>query len=108
MSFLTVRHTTVYRYREPVKLGEHRMMFRPRESHDLKLVKAQLKITPEPSGLRWLHDLFDNSVAIATFQGMTAELRFDSSLALEHVATALPDYPLEEYARTYPFTYAED
>ena len=39
MSFLTVRHATVYRYKEPVGLGEHRMMFRPRESHDLRLIQ---------------------------------------------------------------------
>jgi transglutaminase-like putative cysteine protease len=108
MALLNVRHVTVYRYSEPVLLGEHRMMFRPRESHDLRLLKAQLKITPQPVELRWLHDLFDNSVAIATFEGPSAELRFDSHLMLEHVETALPDYPLEGYARTYPFSYAED
>jgi hypothetical protein len=33
MRLLTVRHVTIYRYSEPVGLGEHRMMFRPRESH---------------------------------------------------------------------------
>ena len=46
MSLLTVRHSTVYRYREPVGLGEHRMMFRPRESHDLRLIRTDLVITP--------------------------------------------------------------
>jgi transglutaminase-like putative cysteine protease len=84
------------------------MMFRPRESYDLKLLKAQLTITPEPASLHWLHDVFDNSVAIATFEGTTSELRFDSTVTLEHVETALPDYPLEEYARTYPFCYDAD
>jgi transglutaminase-like putative cysteine protease len=108
MSFLTVRHLTVYRYSEPVRLGEHRMMFRPRESHDLSLIKSRLDITPHPAGLRWLHDAFDNSVAIATFSGSTTELRFDSTIALEHVETTLPEYPLEEYARTYPFQYSDD
>ena len=44
MSFLTVRHSTVYRYGEPVRLGEHRMMFRPRESHDLRLIRTHLAI----------------------------------------------------------------
>jgi transglutaminase-like putative cysteine protease len=107
-SILTVRHLTVYRYSEPVGLGEHRMMFRPRESHDLRLLKAQLTISPEPSSLRWLHDVFDNSVAIATFDGAASELRFDSAVTLEHLETALPDYPLEEYARTYPFCYDAD
>ena len=46
MSFLTVHHSTVYRYREPVGLGEHRMMFRPRASHDLRLIRTNLLITP--------------------------------------------------------------
>ncbi len=46
MSFLTVHHSTVYRYREPVGLGEHRMMFRPREGHDLRLLRTNLIITP--------------------------------------------------------------
>jgi transglutaminase-like putative cysteine protease len=108
MALLTVRHLTVYRYSEPVELGEHRMMFRPRESHDLRLVNTRLTITPKPATIRWLHDVFDNSLAIATFEGETAELRFDSSLTLEHFEIPLPDYPLEAYARTYPFQYAAD
>ncbi len=108
MSFLTVQHSTVYRYREPVRLGEHRMMFRPRESHDLRLIRTHLAIDPQPAHLRWLHDPFDNSVAVADFEGTTSELRFESSVTLEHFETSLPDYPLEEYARTYPFRYSEE
>jgi len=108
MSLLTVRHLTVYRYSKPVGLGEHRMMFRPRESYDLKLLRAKLEITPAPASLRWLHDVFDNSVAVATFDGTTSELRFDSTVTLEHFETTLPDYPLEEYSKTYPFRYSED
>jgi transglutaminase-like putative cysteine protease len=108
MSFLTVSHTTVYRYREPVGLGEHRMMFRPRESHDLRLIGTGLTITPRPVQLRWLHDPFDNSVAVATFEGKTSELTFQSDVTLEHSETSLPDYPLEEYAQSYPFRYSDE
>jgi transglutaminase-like putative cysteine protease len=108
MSFLTVCHSTVYRYREPVGLGEHRMMFRPRESHDLRLIRSNLTITPQPSHLRWLHDPFDNSVAVATFEGTTTELRFESTVTLEHFETSLPEYPIEEYARYYPFRYSDE
>ncbi len=108
MSFLTVRHITVYRYREPVGLGEHRMMFRPRESHDLRLIRTGLAITPSPAHVRWLHDPFDNSVAIAAFQGTTRELRFESTVTLEHFESTLPEYPLEEYAKTYPFKYSDE
>src|ERR1035438_5763512 len=95
MTLLTVRHVTIYRYSKPVGLGLHRMMFRPRESHDLKLLKSSLSITPKPSHLRWLHDVFDNSIAIAEFEGFTTELRFESIVTLQHFETALPDYPLE-------------
>jgi transglutaminase-like putative cysteine protease len=108
MSFLTVRHSTVYRYREPVGLGEHRMLFRPRESHDLRLIRTGLVITPQPAHLRWLHDPFDNSVAVATFEGTTTELRFESTVTLEHFETSMPEYPLEDYARTYPFRYSDE
>src|ERR1700722_15528535 len=108
MRLLTVRHTTAYRYSEPVGLGEHRMMFRPRESHDLRLLNSRLEITPPPRHLRLLHDVFDNSVAVATFDRPTAELRFESVVSLEHFEAALPDYPLEEFAEHYPFHYSDE
>jgi transglutaminase-like putative cysteine protease len=108
MRLLTVRHTTAYRYSEPVGLGEHRMMFRPRESHDLTLLSARLDITPKPSHFRLLHDVFDNSVAVARFDGATRDLRFESIVKLEHYETALPAYPLEEFAEHYPFSYSAE
>jgi transglutaminase-like putative cysteine protease len=108
MALLTVRHSTVYRYRERVNLGEHRMMFRPRASHDLRLIETRLVITPRPAHLRWLHDSFDNSVAIATFDEPTSVLSFESTVTLEHFESTPLDYPLEEQARTYPFRYSDE
>ena len=108
MSLLTVRHVTIYCYSEPVSLGQHRMMCRPRESHDLKLLSTSLIITPSPARLRWLHDVFDNSIAIAEFGGFTSELRFESKVTLQHFEIALPEYPLEEYANSYPFCYSSE
>jgi len=108
MPLLTVNHTTVYRYRKPVTLGEHRMMFRPRESHDLRLLNSRLTISPQPVLLRWLHDPFDNSVAVASFEGTVTELRFESELYLEHFDSTQPEYPLEDHAKTYPFSYSDE
>jgi transglutaminase-like putative cysteine protease len=106
---LTVRHVTTYRYRQPVAFGEHRMMFRPREGHDQRLIEARLEITPEPSDLRWLHDVFGNSVAIARFAGGRAqELRFDSTVRLDHSPAHELDFRLDESARTWPFCYGVD
>jgi transglutaminase-like putative cysteine protease len=64
---LTVRHTTEYRYSEPVTFGRHRMMFRPRDSHTLRLLGTSLAITPEPVSIRWMYDVFGNSVSYAEF-----------------------------------------
>jgi hypothetical protein len=41
MTILTVRHITTYHYKQPVSFGEHRMMLRPRESHDKFLQFAE-------------------------------------------------------------------
>jgi hypothetical protein len=83
------------------------MMFRPRESHDLKLLKNNLSIMPNPARLRWLHDVFDNSIAIAEFEGSTSELRFESIVTLQHFETT-SEVPLEEYATNYPFRYSDE
>lgn len=105
MPVLCVHHVTTYRYRQPVAFGEHRMMFRPREGHDQRLIEAKLEITPEPSEIRWLHDVFGNSVAVASFSGRARELRFDSSVRLDHSPMNALDYPIEHEAETYPFSY---
>ena len=60
MPVLTVEHVTTYRYRRAVGFGEHRMMFRPRDSADQRLLDWQLNITPRPAELRSVTDAFGN------------------------------------------------
>ena len=67
MTILTVRHVTTYTLSEAVAFGEHRMMFRPRDSYDQRLIDSRLVITPEPASLRSIHDPFGNCVALAQF-----------------------------------------
>ncbi len=108
MSILTVRHITTYRYRQPVAFGEHRMMLRPREGHDQRLIGSSLVITPTPSRVRWAHDVFGNSVSVARFQGRATELRFESVSTLDRSASNVLEFDVEDYAATYPFTYPMD
>lgn len=109
MTLLAVRHTTTYRYNRPVKFGEHRMMFRPRDSYDQKLLEAWLTITPRPREMRWVHDVFGNCVTIADFgSGPAQELRFESNIWLDHYSLPQPEFEIEDYARTYPFSYAAE
>jgi transglutaminase-like putative cysteine protease len=108
MQVITVRHITTYRYKQPVAFGEHRMMLRPRDSYDQKLLDAKLAITPEPADIRWVHDVFGNCVAIARFAGRAQELCIESIISLDHSPTNALDFEIEEYAKRYPFTYGAD
>lgn len=108
MTILTVRHVTTYRYRQPVAFGEHRMMFRPREGHDQRLIEARLEITPQPAEIRWLHDVFGNSVGVARFSSRARELCFDSTVRLDHAPVNALDFPISPGAETYPFVYDID
>ena len=105
MPLLTIYHKTEYRYVRPVAFGEHRIMLRPRDGHDLRVVVSTLEIAPEPMSLRWIHDVFGNSVAIALFDERADTLTFTSTVTVEHT-------PVEEFALTpddpayfYPFLY---
>ena len=104
MIILNVTHRTEYKYAQPVMFGTHRMMMRPRDSHDLRLVETTLTISPAAS-VRWLHDVFGNSVAIADFSEPANELVVESSFRAEHYPLSEAGVTLEEFARHYPFSY---
>jgi transglutaminase-like putative cysteine protease len=108
MRVLKIQHLTTYSYKNPVTFGDHRMMLRPRGSHDLRLLSTQLDITPTPTAIRWMHDVFGNSIAVASFAEAANELRILSNIEIEHYETGEPDCPIEQYAETYPFSYSAD
>jgi transglutaminase-like putative cysteine protease len=108
MPRLRIHHKTEYRYARPVAFGEHRVMLRPRDGHDLCVLESRLQIVPEPMRLRWIHDVFGNSVAIATFDERARKLTVISEVTVDHE-------PEEEFALTpddpayfYPFLYDND
>ncbi len=108
MPLLRIHHKTEYRYARPVAFGEHRIMVRPSDSHDLRLFLAELEITPQPASLRWIHDVFGNSVAIATFEDRADTLTVLSTATVDHNPpdpfALTPDDP----AYFYPFLYDDE
>lgn len=66
MKRIKIIHKTKYQYNEPVKFGPHRLMMRPREGHDVHIVTAHLDVEPAAT-IRWLRDIYNNSIAILTF-----------------------------------------
>lgn len=105
---VSIRHLTTYRYRNPVALGEHRMMLRPLESYDQRLISAELSIAPEPSVLRNVHDVLGNCVSIARFAGRTDRLAVESRMTLEHTPEPAFEFDGEAYGAALPFVYAPE
>lgn len=106
MTILHVRHKTTYTYRQPVQFGEHRLMSRPRDSHDLRLIDTALVISPPASSMRWMHDVFGNSIAIASFSQPAAQLVVESSFRAEHYPAEAREIVVEPYAEKFPFSYS--
>ena len=107
MTVLTIRHVTVYRYARPVEFGDHRLMFRPRDSHDLRLIDTAL-VTAPPAQVSWQHDVFGNSIAIATFANHASELRFESTFVAKHYVSAEPAFSIADHAQQIPFSYSAE
>jgi transglutaminase-like putative cysteine protease len=108
MPILVVRHVTTYHYRRPVAFGEHRMMLRPRDDGDQTVLESALDIMPAPSELDWAQDSFGNHVATARFADRAAELRFKSTMFVDHVLAEFRAADIADFARTFPFAYAAD
>src|SRR4051794_24968331 len=104
---LHIRHRTVYRYRYPVTLEPHRLMLRPRENRDVRLVTSNLTLTPGAT-LSWASDVFGNAVATATFSQPSDTLVIESVAQVVLSAAAYPVFPIAASAISYPFRYSDD
>ena len=100
-----ITHTTHYRYGQPVRLGEHRVMFRPRDSHDLRVLATDMNVSPAPVDIRLIQDAYSNSVALVQPQSPATELKVVCSFSVEHTGTRGLELPLSPHAQTYPFEY---
>ena len=107
MISLRIRHTTSYRYRQPVGLGPHRLLLRPRESRELRLLSMDLTLTPTAE-VTWAHDVFGNAVATANFRDLTDSLVIDCVAALQLDTEAWPVFNIAATAIHYPFRYTDD
>ena len=109
MAQISIVHTTEYIYRNPVGLLRHKLMVRPDESHDLRLHSATLAVEPEPTGVYWKHDVFNNSICYLEWPKTlkTKRLSIVSTLDMTHHPDGqpLPVYSLDETAESFPFSY---
>ena len=111
MARISIVHATEYTYRNPVGLLRHKLMVRPDESHDLRLHSAVLKVEPEPTGIYWKHDIFNNSICFLEWPEAlrTERLSIVSTLDITHhpEGQPLPVYSLDTAAELFPFSYTQ-
>jgi len=81
--FLEVEHVTSYRYNTPVEFSPHRVMFRPRAAHDIRVLEATLAASPH-SKQYCVQDVFSNSVAIVVPQVPADVLELRARFVIEH------------------------
>ena len=100
-----ITHITQYRYNSPVTFGEHRVMFRPRDSHDQRVLATDLQVSPE-AAVRMIQDPHSNSVALVTPLGPADELKIVCSFTIEHAQSPYPELQLSPSALIFPFAYS--
>jgi len=104
---LNITHRTEYRYAAPVMPGPHRLMLRPRETRELRLLSFALIVRPETS-VTWAHDVAGNSIATASFTGLTDFLAVESRMTVDLSAQAWPVFDISASAQRYPFLYSDE
>ena len=104
MKRIRITHVTEYHYHAPVTFGPHRAMLRPREGHDLHIESSRLKIEPK-ANVRWLRDVYGNSIAIITFTEPAQKLSLFSEMNVDLYDDTPIDCVTDPIAQSYPFQY---
>jgi transglutaminase-like putative cysteine protease len=104
-AYFDVTHTTHYRYVRPVALGLHHVLFRPRDSHDLRVLAMSMDVTPEPLDVRLIQDAYSNSVALVQPQSLATEFKVVCNFSVAHAGTRALDFALDARIQSYPFIY---
>jgi len=99
--FLEVEHVTTYRYNKPVEFSPHRVMFRPRPAHDIRVLSATLAVSPH-STQYWIQDVFSNSVAIVEPRVPADVLDLRARFVIEHFGVKNLELPVAPEAENYP------
>jgi transglutaminase-like putative cysteine protease len=107
MKRIQITHRTAYYYKTPVILGAHRALVRPREGHDVHIESSLLEIEPQ-ADVRWLRDIYGNSIAVLTFAGPTQKLSLFSEVVVAHYGENPLDFLIDPNALSYPFQYSTD
>lgn len=83
-----IEHITEYRFHRPVELGLHRLTFRPRDGHDMRVLATELLIEPPEQRVDLVHDVYGNSLALVLPAAQAERLQITCRFTVEHLGSA--------------------
>ena len=104
MVTLQIEHQTVYRYTRPVEFGRHRLVIRPREGHDVRVVQLTLDICPSHQ-LIWSRDVFGNSIALVDFLQPADRLEIRSAVVVQRSLPFSAEAHHARWKQPFPVVY---
>jgi transglutaminase-like putative cysteine protease len=104
---LAIRHRTTYPYAAPVAFGRHRLVLRPREGHDLRIVDMTLAIEPAHA-ITWVRDVYGNSLALVDFSGAADRLDIVNEVTIERLEPFPEKRFHEPWLVAFPVPYAAE
>lgn len=104
---IRIIHHTEYRYHQPVTFGPHRVLMRPREGHDVRIVRSDIQLTPA-ADIRWIRDVESNSVAVLTFSQPADKLSLTAEIDVDLTYDQPIECLIDPGAKQFPFQYAPD
>lgn len=104
---IEIHHRTIYRYRTPVEFGSHKLILRPRESRNLRLIDHIIDLNPAAT-ITWAHDVYGNTIATATFHEPSDTLVVNSFAKLDLDIEQWPIFDIAASAANFPFLLTED
>jgi transglutaminase-like putative cysteine protease len=107
MKRIRIVHSTEYHYNQPVTFGPHRVMMRPREGHDVHIVRGRLDVEPTAT-VRWLRDIYSNSIAVLTFTEPSRRLRVLGEVDVDLRDNSDFECLIDPNASSFPFQYAPE